>query len=169
MAWRKNSLVLLMALASGALGQAPQQKFPLKQGEWEVSTLLHSATQPIVLHVCLNDELWTKALTQSPKCTIQSLSVWAKGVSYTMECPEKNLKGKVELSFDGKERMSGKASIDATINGTVVNSKSFVEYRWKNPSCAADDLNLKQTSPQQGSQQSPQQGQPPAQPPSQPH
>lgn len=140
--------VLLAAAAAASATCQTEQKFPLRQGEWEVSTLLHGASQPIVLHVCLNDTLWTKALSQTPDCSIQGLRVWAKGVNYSTQCPAKNMKANVELTFDGKEHMTGKASIDATLNGTATAAVSLVDYRWKNAICGVDDVNLMHANPQ---------------------
>jgi hypothetical protein len=133
-----------VVLAASAFCHA-QQKFPLHSGEWDVSTTLTGAKEPLVLRICLNDELWTNALSQNPKCSIQDLKVSAKGVTYLMDCPTATLqmKGKVELAFDGKEHMSGKASIDVIQDGKVSNSTTFVDYRWKAAACSSDDLNLK--------------------------
>ena len=130
--------------AAGAFSQT-EQKFPLHAGEWDVSTTFAGAKEPLTLHICLNDDLWTKALTQNPKCSIQGLTVTRKGVTYQMDCPmsTSELKGKVELAFDGKEHMSGKASIDTIADGKVSNSTTLVDYRWRAAACGPDDVNLK--------------------------
>ena len=43
-----------------------QQKFPLRAGEWEMSTSAGPGQAPMVMPFCLNDELWVKALNKSP-------------------------------------------------------------------------------------------------------
>lgn len=142
-----RSLALVgVAMAVCAVCPAQQQKFPLRTGEWEVSTMLTDAKEPLLLRICLNDELWTKALSQNPNCSIQDLNVTGKGVNYLMDCTMKTLqmKGKVELTFDGKEHMSGKASIDSTMDGKISNSLTFVDYRWKAALCGPNDVNVKQ-------------------------
>jgi len=149
MAFLKRALLVIVLVAAGSVCRA-QQKFPLHSGDWEVSTSFAGSTKPFTVRVCLNDELWTKALSQNATCSIQSLSVWAKGVTYLMDCPSKTveMKGKVELSFDGKEHMTGKATIDMTRDGKTTNSVTIVDYRWKGAICGPDDVNMKEPKPQ---------------------
>ena len=139
------SAFVSLVLATGVVCFA-QEKFPLKPGEWEVSTMLEGASQPLALRVCFNDEEWTRALTQSSACNIQDLKVSSKGVQYSMDCPSAiyAMKGRVELTFDGKEHMTGRGYIDATTNGKTTNSTTMVDYRWKAPVCSPNDVNLKQ-------------------------
>jgi len=141
----RSAALVGIALAACAVCPAQQQKFPLRASEWEVSTMLKDAKDPLLLRICLNDDLWTKALSQNPSCTIQGLNVSSKSVNYLMDCTMKTIqmKGKVELTFDGKEHMSGKASIDSTVDGKVSSSLTFVDYRWKAALCGPADVNLK--------------------------
>jgi hypothetical protein len=124
---------------------AQQQKFPLTPGEWEVATTMVGGKEPIVLRVCLNDDLWTKALAPNPKCSIDDLNVTEKGVSYVADCPGSNyeLKSTVEITFDGKSHMTAKGTTDLTSNGQTSTMKSHAEYRWTGPACNPNDVNLK--------------------------
>jgi hypothetical protein len=141
---RRAALAFVVAGVSAVC--CAQQKFPLHAGEWEISTSFTGSTKPIVLRVCLNDELWTKALTQTNTCSVQNLSVSAKGLSYEMDCPSKtfDMKGKVDLTFEGKDHMSGRAAVDTTMNGSTSSSITVVDYRWKSTNCGPDDVNMKQ-------------------------
>jgi hypothetical protein len=100
----------------------------------------------MVIPYCLNDELWTKALTQNPACSIQRLSVTSTGARYFIDCPMKGfqMKGPVDIKFDGTTHMVGKGSFDMVINGKASHMDSQTDYRWKGPTCNPDkDLNLK--------------------------
>ncbi len=123
-----------------------QEKFPLRSGEWEAKMSDDSMpNSAMTMKYCLNDELWTRALTRNPSCKIDQLSVTSGGATYTMDCPTKSfqMKGKVELSFDGMEHMTGKGLMDMTINGKTTSSVSHVDYRWKGATCSPDDVNLR--------------------------
>lgn len=123
-----------------------QQKFPLRPGEWEATVpAINSQDTATVLPYCLNNETWLKAFTQMPSCTIQNFNMTSKGASYTLDCDMKmyRMNGKVELSFDGMEHMTGKGSIDMTMNGTTTHSTSITDYRWKGATCSPNDLNLR--------------------------
>jgi hypothetical protein len=141
--WTALCLIALMATAVSSA----QQKFPLRAGEWETSTsVAGSSDKPTELLYCLNDELWTKALTQNPSCSVTQLSVTLVGASYSMDCPMKafQMKGKVAMSFDGMSHMTAKGSFDMTVNGKVTHSESLSDYRWKGPTCNPNtDMNLK--------------------------
>jgi len=145
MAIFKKAAVAAAIVAAGCACPAQQQKFPLQPGEWEVSTTMVGAKEPIVLHVCLNDQLWTTALTQSPKCSISNLTVTQKGVSYLMDCPATTfeMKGKVEITFDGQQHMIGKGAVDFLIDGKSSSASTSADYRWKNSTCSPNDVNLK--------------------------
>jgi hypothetical protein len=63
-----------------------------------------------------------------------------------MDCTTKSfqLKGKVNVGFDGLTHMISKTSIDTTANGTTTHADSQVDYRWKGPACDPNaDMNLK--------------------------
>lgn len=141
--WTALCLIALMATTASSA----QQKFPLRSGEWEATTSSSLPNQaPMVLPYCLNDELWTKALTQNPSCSITQFSVSLTGTSYFMDCPMKSfqMKGKVVMTFDGMSHMTAKGSFDMTLKGKVTHSDSQTDYRFKGPTCNPNtDLNLK--------------------------
>jgi hypothetical protein len=89
--------------------------------------------------------LWTKALTQDPLCTVTQLSVTSSGASYHMDCQMKvfQMKGNIEMSFDGMEHMTAKGLIDLTLNGKTTSSVTHSDYRWKAASCNPNDMNLR--------------------------
>ncbi len=134
-----------MMLAAATVCSA-QQKFPQRAGEWEATVSLAGSTDKTTLLYCLNDELWTKALTQNPSCTVSQLSVTLRGASYSMACNMKTVQmaTKVEMTFDGMEHMTAKGSGEMTINGKTTATSSLADYRWKGPTCDANrDMNLK--------------------------
>jgi Protein of unknown function (DUF3617) len=128
----------IVAWTAGASCLA-QQKFPLRPGEWTLTT---PGLDPMLF--CLNDEMWQKALTQNPVCTIQELKVTSGGITYSMNCPAKSfqMKGTVTMTFDGMEHMIGKALIDMTVNGKTTSTPTSQDYRWKSSKCSADDMNM---------------------------
>ncbi len=142
----KWTALCLIALVATAISSA-QQKFPLRAGEWETTTPSSIPNQsPTVLRYCLNDELWTKALTKMTSCSVTQLNVSLIGASYILDCPMKTvqMKGKVVMSFDGMSHMTAKGSFDMTVNGKVTHSESQTDYRWKGPTCNPNtDINLK--------------------------
>jgi hypothetical protein len=141
--WAVPGGIVLMATAVSSA----QQKFPLRSGEWVATTsVAGSNDKPTDLLYCLNDEMWTKALTQNPSCSITQLAVSLVGASYAMDCQMKvfQIKGKVNIVFDGMTHMIGKGSIDMTLNGKVPHSDSQIDYRWKGLTCNPNaDMNLK--------------------------
>jgi hypothetical protein len=118
------------------------QKFPLRQGEWAVTTA-EAGSEPLLF--CLTDELWQKALTQSSACTIHEFKVSSGGASYLLDCSAKTfqMKGTVTLTFDGMEHMTAKSLIDMTINGKTTSTPSTQDYRWKSSTCSAADMNMR--------------------------
>jgi hypothetical protein len=123
-----------------------QVKFPERAGEWETTASSPgSPAPPMTTFFCLNDEMWQKGLTQNPSCSIHELSVTSNGVTYNMDCNGRSyqLKGKVELTFDGAEHMSGKGTMEMTMNGKTSNSTTLMDYRWKGRTCSSKDVNLK--------------------------
>lgn len=141
----KWTSIFAMCLSAAAVcgQQNAQQKFPLHQGEWEVSIPIGAS--PVVLRVCLNDELWTKALTQNPSCSIEDLNVTGKAVTYAVDCPSPTveMKGKVEMTFDGKEHMIARSNVQISRSGQISNATQTIDYRWKAAVCSPDDLNIK--------------------------
>src|SRR5271157_3220747 len=132
--WAALGVIVLMALAVSPA----QQKFPLMPGEWEATTPSASPSdKPLVLLYCLNDELWTKALTQNPACSIQQLKVSLTGASYYLDCQMKTfeMKGTVTLIFDGMRHMVANGSVDVILNGKTATAVSQTDYRWKGPTC----------------------------------
>jgi hypothetical protein len=118
-----------------------QQKFPLRPGEWAF-TSPGTGSDPMLF--CLNDEMWQKALTQNPVCTIQELKVTSGSITYSMNCPAKSfqMKGTGTLTFDGMEHMTGKGVVDITVNGKTTSSPSTGDYRWKRSQCGPEDMNM---------------------------
>jgi hypothetical protein len=118
------------------------QKFPLRQGEWTVTTQ-GAGLEPMLF--CLTDELWQKALTQSSVCTIHEFKMSSSGATYGLDCPAKafQMKGTVALTFDGMEHMTAKALIDMTVDGKTTSAPSTQDYRWKSSTCSAADMNLR--------------------------
>ena len=141
---RWTALCGLMLLASGMC--TAQQRFPLRAGEWEAKMSAdNTPASSITMKYCLNDDLWAKAMSQNPSCTVQQLQVTPSGASYTLDCPAKafQMKGKVEMTFDGMEHMTAKGAFDITVSGKTTSSVSHVDYRWKAAACSPDDANLK--------------------------
>jgi hypothetical protein len=131
--------------------QPQQQKFPLKSGEWEVSLPIGGPKEkPAVLRVCLNDELWTKALTQNASCSLQQLRVTSKGIQYEMDCStaDAQMKGSVDMIFDGKEHMVARGTTEVTKGGQTAHGTQSIDYRWKGPDCHPDDINIKNAKSQ---------------------
>ncbi|MGA9670904.1 MAG: hypothetical protein WBQ94_16970 [Terracidiphilus sp.] len=141
----KWTIVCLLALMATAVSSA-QQKFPLRSGEWATTTPSSIPNRPpTTLLYCLNDELWTKALTKMTSCSINQLNVTLTGASYILDCPMKavQMKGKVVMSFDGMTHMISKGSFDMTMDGKVTHSESQTDYRWKGSTCNPNaDMNL---------------------------
>jgi hypothetical protein len=143
-------LAVAFTFVSLLAATASAQHFPLKPGEWEVSTTATTAAtpdqSPTTVLFCFTDDSWTKALSQNPSCTIQNLSVTATGASYNVDCPFKTMqmKGTVSLSFDGMTHMTGKGSLDFTVNGKTTHSDSHTDYHWKQSQCSPNDMNLRQ-------------------------
>jgi hypothetical protein len=129
-----------------AAPSSAQHKFPLRSGEWSVSVsgAAPSDQQPSLLY-CLNDEQWTKALTQDPACIVSNLVVTPIGVSYHMVCQMKVVQttGDEVMTFDGMEHMTAKGSFAMTFNGKTTSSTTHAEYHWKGPTCSPDDMNLR--------------------------
>lgn len=140
---RNLAAITLVSLLTSV---ASAQHFPLKPGEWEMTPTSSTPGQPpMKLLFCFNDEMWTKGLTQAPGCTVQNLSVNATGASYNVDCPltSFHMKGTVNLSFDGMTHMTGKGSLDFTVNGKTTHSNTQSAYHWKQSACSPEDLNLR--------------------------
>ncbi len=131
----------VVVLTTGTLCSA-QQKFPQRPGEWAM-TSPEMGSKPMLF--CLNDDEWQKALTQNKVCTIHDLNVSSSGVSYSVDCPGKSfqMKGRVTMTFDGKEHMIGTGQIDSLMNGKTTTTQTHQDFRWKNPECSPNDLNLR--------------------------
>jgi Protein of unknown function (DUF3617) len=123
-----------------------QSKFPLRSGEWQADlSVPGSPGSSMTMLYCLNDALWQKALTQDPLCSVQQLAITSSGGSYSLDCESKSfqMKGKVNMVFDGLEHMTAKGQIDITMSGKTTSSTSVAEYHWKGAACSPDDANLK--------------------------
>ncbi len=135
-----SALLIVAAVSFG------QQGFPLRPGEWESTTSMPGMKEPFKANFCLNDEQWIKALTQNKTCKIDQLSVNSGGASYAMDCSNKamQIKGKIDLKFDGKEHMTGTGKMSIAYGGNPpADSTTVTEYRWKNADCNAQDMNLR--------------------------
>lgn len=97
---------------------------------------------------CMNDETWKKALTQNPVCAVQQLSVTSTGIHFFLDCEAKSfqMKGPADLTFDGMEHMTGKASFTVTAGGKTSSVQSQTDYHWKNAACSPTDVNLRPRS-----------------------
>jgi len=147
MTFPKSALLGVVVLLAAPACSA-QQKFPLRSGEWTATTPDPTGPNktPYVMLFCLNDEMWTKALTQNPSCTISQFNITSGGGSYSLDCPAKSfqMKGSVKLTFDGMTHMISNGSFDSTVNGKTTHMDSTSDYRWKGPTCNPDaDMNLK--------------------------
>jgi hypothetical protein len=145
-------VVVLCAIACTTTAvSSAQQKFPMQQGEW--SATLPGTTpnsKPTVLLYCLTDETWDKAMIHNPSCSTQNLVITSSGASFVEDCHHGAVENKatVSITFDGKQHMLTKDSVDTTSNGQTTNRAYTVDYRWKGPTCNADaDLNLKFKQP----------------------
>jgi|HubBroStandDraft_6_1064221.scaffolds.fasta_scaffold91207_3 hypothetical protein len=69
MRWIGAGLLVLLVAGVGVA----QQGFPLRPGDWESTTKSGGSGEPTMIHFCLNNETWIKALTQVPACTIRQL------------------------------------------------------------------------------------------------
>jgi len=54
----------LLVLVVAGVGVA-QQGFPLRPGDWESTTKSEGSGEPTIVHFCLNNETWIKALTRN--------------------------------------------------------------------------------------------------------
>jgi hypothetical protein len=147
MALLKTAALGAIIMMTTAVSSA-QQHFPLRSGEWAATVPDPTGPNkaPFVILYCLNDELWTKALTQNPSCSISQFNVTSSGGSYFLSCPMKafQMKGSVKLTFDGMTHMIANASLDMTTNGKTTHTDSTSDYRWKGPTCNPNtDMNLK--------------------------
>ncbi|MFZ0337220.1 MAG: DUF3617 family protein [Terracidiphilus sp.] len=123
-----------------------QNKFPLRSGEWEAKmSVPGSPSSSVSMLYCLNDALWEKSLTQDPQCSIQHLAITSSGATYAIDCDMKvfQMKGKVDMTFDGMEHMIAKGQIDITMNGKTTSSSSVADYHWKGATCSPNDANLR--------------------------
>jgi len=79
-------------------------EFPLRSGEWTATTPnpMHSGGPPMTMLLCMNDEAWTKALSNRT-CSLQDLNITSSGGSYSMACGTGSfqMKGSFKLTFDG--------------------------------------------------------------------
>jgi hypothetical protein len=124
-----------------------QQKFPMQSGEWTATLSVAAPNgKPTVLLYCLTDETWDRALIHNPSCSTQNLTITSSGASFVTDCQHGTVASKaaVSITFDGKQHMVTKDSVDTTINGQTTNKSYSADYRWKGPSCDPNaDMNLK--------------------------
>jgi hypothetical protein len=145
--WWVGAAIVLLAAAAGMC--ADPRGFPLRPGDWEISTTPGVNGQPLVTHLCFTSETWLKGLTQNPSCKIEDISVTSKGMHYVVNCEMRTvqMKGPVDLTFDGMEHMTGKASVAVIRLGKTTTSETVSDYRWKNAACTSADASNKAKSP----------------------
>jgi len=134
----------LMATASAF----SQQKFPLRSGEWTISMPDPTeAGKTFSMLLCMNDETWAKAISgRNPTCNVTQLNIGLTGGSYQLSCGGKafQMKGSVQLTFDGLTHIHSVGSIDTTTGGSTTHMDTISDYRWKGPTCDPNaDVNLK--------------------------
>ena len=63
------------------------------------------------------------------------------GGSDIMHCDMKSfqMKGKVDMVFDGLEHMTAKLQVDVTMNGKVTSSMLVAEYHWEGATRSPND------------------------------
>ena len=135
--------VLLTTVAASA-----QQHFPLRSGEWtETSSTISPATgKPITMLMCMNDEMWSKALAGNPTCTIKSFTLTPVGGTYSLACSGKSMQmtGDFKVVFDGMTHMTSSGTMTISFNGKTNQMSSSADFRWKGPVCDPNaDINLK--------------------------
>ena len=146
MTFLKSAVLAVIVLMATAVSSA-QQKFPLRSGEWTATTPnpMHSGGPPMTMLLCMNDEAWTKALSNRT-CSLQDLNITSSGGSYSMACGTGSfqMKGSFKLTFDGMTHFVSSGFIDSTMNGKTSHMDSSTDFRWKGPTCNPDvDQNLR--------------------------
>lgn len=135
-------------LIGATAASAADPGFPLRPGEWTTTTKTAQSAEPMVMLFCLNNETWIKAMTQNGACTMQQTASSSKGMSISLDCPNKafQMKGTVDMSYDGMEHMVAKAKLAMTIDGKTTMSEATTDYRWKAAACSSEDMNMKKKS-----------------------
>lgn len=135
------SLSLLFATAATA------QRFPLKPGEWEMtSDSVAPGQMPMAILFCFKDDLWAKALSQRPECSVQNVTLSETGATYDIDCPLKNfhMSGAFHLTFDGMTHMTSKGTLNFDVNGQSMYTNTQSDFHWRQTDCKPEDVNLKQ-------------------------
>ena len=134
----------LLGSMAASVGLA-QQGFTERPGDWEVAWKSDALPEPVVQHFCLTNETWAKALTQNPSCKIGNLVVTSKGIRYSVDCDMKTMRisGTTDITFDGLEHMTAKASTTTTRGGKSTDRVVTGDYRWKGAACTDADVNTK--------------------------
>jgi hypothetical protein len=140
------TVFVFASLLPSATSTWAQQKFPLRPGEWTMTTPNPSDPKnPFVLNFCLNDQTWGRALSQNPICTISNVKITAIGASYNLACNEKSLQmtGTGTWAFDGMEHIAVKTVMMITTGGKTTPSTTTGDFRWKATACSPNDVNLR--------------------------
>ena len=140
----RNIAMCAFLLMSGMICHG--QGFPMRSGVWDATVSASNANiAPMKIQYCLNDATWAKALSMNKACKMDRLSVGVGGLHYYLRCKtvDREMKGPVQLSFDGKEHMTQKASMELTTQGHSINAISTVDYRWKSATCTGKESNMK--------------------------
>jgi hypothetical protein len=138
------SIVLLFA--SVASGAQQEKKFPLKPGEWQITSRASGGNGKATEHLfCLTDATWQKSLVMNPNCTIQNLNINSGGLDYAVTCQSNSasMKGKFLFVFDGMMHMSGTGTFEAVSNGKFSTVHSETDFHWKSATCGPADENLR--------------------------
>jgi hypothetical protein len=141
----KKCVLLALILLPAAAGWA-QQKFPLKHGEWTMTTPDPTdPSHPFVMNFCMNDEAWSRALSTKNTCTVANVNMTGSGLTYEVTCssPRISMTGKGEWTFDGMEHIAAKSTMTMTMNGNTKSVTSQGDFRWKASSCDPNDVNLR--------------------------
>ena len=126
-----------------------QQKFPLRQGEWTMTTPdPTNPSQPLTLNICMNDQAWSRAVTPNSICAVSNLNITASGLTYSFTCKGSTLQmsGTGNWKFDGMEHIAATAVTNYTIGGKPTTQATKGDYRWKQTACNPNDVNLRAVS-----------------------
>jgi hypothetical protein len=127
-----------------------QQKFPLRQGEWTMTTPDPTdPDHPMVMNFCLNDEAWSRALSPNSTCIVSDFKFNPNGATYNFTCKGASMQmsGAGTWTFDGMEHIVAKTVMTMTIGGKTKTSPAQGDFRWKKPACDPNDVNLRARQP----------------------
>jgi hypothetical protein len=147
MTFPKFTTLAIFALMTTAAASA-QQHFPLRSGEWTATTSQTSQVtgKPITMLMCMNDEMFAKALAGNPTCALKNFTLTPLGGSYSLACSGKSMQmtGDFKIVFDGMTHMTSSGSMTISFNGKTNQMNSTSDFHWKGPVCDPNaDINLR--------------------------